>query len=154
VTVHFRRINLSPGRHSALGSRSRQLFCALPGNPWAAQVVFSEIIGPMLRRWQGFSIPEPPVLRARLASRVHNRSRLPRAIRGALQNREGTVFFRPEHSRDSSLFAQVLASPAYALIPPEPQEMPAGDLVGAAWFHWPLMAIAQWMESATSPALD
>jgi molybdopterin molybdotransferase len=154
VTVHFRRINLSPGRHSALGSRNGQIFVAVPGNPWAAQVVFSDIIGPMLRRWQGFSIPEPPVLPARLASPVRNYSGLHRAIRGALENREGTLFFRPKHSKDDSLFAQVQASPAYALIPPEMQEMPAGDLISAAWFNWPLLAMAQWMDSSSNPALD
>ncbi len=130
VTVHFRRINLSPGRHSALGSRDRQIFCALPGNPWAAQVVFSEIIGPLLRRWQGFSIPEPPVLPARLTSPVQNRSGLHRAIRGTLENREGTLFFRPERPKEVSLFAQVQASPAYILVSPEAQEMPGGSLIG------------------------
>jgi molybdopterin biosynthesis enzyme len=150
VKVHFRRIDLSPGRHSALGSRGRQLFCALPGNPWAAQVVFSEIIAPMLRRWQASSIPEPPVLQARLATAVHNRSGLHRAIRGVLENRDGTLLFLPERSKGSSLFAQVQASPAYALVPPKPQEVPEGSGVQATWFHWPLLAIAQWVDLTTS----
>lgn len=154
VTVHFRRINLSPGRHSGLGSRDRQLFCALPGNPWAAQVVFSEIIAPMLRRWQGFSIPEPPTWPAHLATPVHNRSGLHRAIRGVLENREGTMTFRSERSKDRSLFAQLKASPAYALIPPEPQEMQERSVVQAAWFDWPLLAIAQWVDSSISSTLN
>ena len=146
VTVHFRRLNLSPGRHSGLGSRGRQLFCALPGNPWAAQVVFSEIIAPMLRRWQGFSIPEPPTLPARLAIPVHNRSGFHRAIRGVLENREGTLFFRPERSKEASLFVQVQASQAYILVPPEVQVMPERSVVQAAWFDWPLLAIAHWVD--------
>jgi len=154
VTVHFRRINLSPGRHSALGTKDRQVFCALPGNPWAAQVVFSEIIAPMLRRWQGYSIPEPPTLPARLAGPVHNRTGLYRAIRGVLENREGTLTFRPERSKDRSLFAQVQASPAYAVIPPELQEMLERSVVQAAWFDWPLLAIAQWVDSSAEAALD
>jgi molybdopterin biosynthesis enzyme len=117
-------------------------------------VVFSEIIAPMLRRWQGFSIPEPPTLPARLASSVHNRSGFHRAIRGVLENQEGTLTFRPQRSQESSLFAQVKASPTYAVVPAELQEMPERSVVQAAWFDWPLLAIAQWVDSTAEAALD
>jgi molybdopterin molybdotransferase len=154
VMVHFRQINLSPGRYSALGSKGRQIFCALPGNPWAAQVVFSEIVGPMLRRWQGLSIRQIPMLPARLASSIRNSSGLYRAIRGALHNHEGTLVFQPQHSRAVSLFRQVQASQVYTLIPPNVEEMPSGSAVRVAWFDGPLMALAPWVESAIRPALE
>jgi molybdopterin molybdotransferase len=129
VATLFREIKLSPGRHSALGRSGHRFFCALPGNPWAAQVVFTEIVAPMLRRWQGFVRREPLALSGRLASPVQNRSGLYRSVRGLVENREGIWTFLPERSKGLSVFAQLQASPAYALIPPEVEEMGQGDVV-------------------------
>jgi molybdenum cofactor synthesis domain-containing protein len=154
VTVHFRQIYLSPGRHSAFGSINRRLFCALPGNPWAAQVVFGEIVAPILRRWQGLALPEPVAVPARLASPIQNQSGLHRAIRGALNNREGTWYFQPTRSQKVSMFAQLAASPAYALIPPEIEEMSAGNIVRVGVFTLPLLSVALFEESLVGPAVD
>jgi molybdopterin molybdotransferase len=142
VTLHFREINLSPGRNSAFGSKGQQLFCALPGNPWAAQVVFSEIVSAMLHRWQGLVLSETADFPARLAGPIRSRSPLHRAVRGELSHREGIWFFLPAQSQNASLFAQLAASPAYALIPAESKEMPAGESVHVRLPGLPLIAVA------------
>ncbi len=141
VTVHFRQVDLSPGRSSAFGSVHQQLYCALPGNPWAAQVVFSEIIAPMIRRWQGLALREPVTLLARLDADLQNRSGLHRAIRGTLRSRDGVSYFQPGLAKHGSLFSQLAASPAYALIPPEARELAAGDVVSVGLFAFPLMSV-------------
>ena len=91
---------------------------------------------------------------ARLASPIQNQSGLHRAIRGALNNREGTWYFQPTRSQKVSMFAQLAASPAYALIPPEIEEMSAGNIVRVGVFTLPLLSVALFEESLVGPAVD
>jgi molybdopterin molybdotransferase len=149
VTVHFREINLSPGRSSAFGSKGPQLFCALPGTPWAAQVVFSEIVTPMLHCWQGLVLPDATDFCARLTGPIRNCSAHHRAVRGELSHREGTWYFLPTQAQSASLFGHLAASPAYALIPPESQEIAAGECIQVRLLGLPLLATTL---LASSPA--
>ncbi len=56
--VHFRHLNLRPGKPLAFASRGRQLAFALPGNPVSHWVVFQLFVGPLLDYLQrGTAIP-------------------------------------------------------------------------------------------------
>jgi molybdopterin molybdotransferase len=142
VSICLYGINLSPGRNSAFGTRGQQVFCALPGNPWAAQLVFSEMLAPLLRRWQGLMIQEPPALFACLERSIESRSSFHRAVRGVLENREGNWTFLPSRAKEASGFGQLAASPAYALVPPQAREMPPGQILRVGLLGLPLLGLA------------
>jgi molybdopterin molybdotransferase len=142
VTVHWRQVNLSPGKNSALGTKDRQIYAALPGNPWAAQVVFVEILAPLLRRWQGLALEEPLAVNAILTDEVRNRSEYHKAVRGELELRQGQLHFRPMAGAHGSLFSQLRRSTAYALVPPVTTALPPGAQVAVRCPDLPLEVLS------------
>ncbi len=137
----FSELRLSPGRRSAMGvGKNRALFCGLPGSPWGAQVVCSEIVSPMLRSMQGVRGVEPFSIRARLTRLAKNRTDGFKAIRGTLELTEGEVRFRPSAGQKGSRFSGLKTEPAYALIEAGRTEAKAGEWVLARFHDFPLLA--------------
>lgn len=67
-TVHFRQVNLRPGKPLMFGSRGRCLAFALPGNPVSHWVVFQLFVGPLLNFLQGGDGNLPPMMSGLLAA--------------------------------------------------------------------------------------
>jgi molybdopterin molybdotransferase len=137
----FDEINLSPGKNSALGIRGETIFVGLPGAPWSAQVVFTEIVAPMLRRWQGLRLEEPACWPAVLGESLKKRSGYYQAIRGELALREGKFSFAPKPSETGSLFARMRNHSAYAVLAPDAREAAAGTWVETRCPDLPLLAL-------------
>ena len=53
LVIHFDRLNLVPGKGSALATGNGCIFLGLPGNPWAGRIVYEEIAAPVIRRFLG-----------------------------------------------------------------------------------------------------
>ncbi len=137
----FSELNLSPGRRSAMGvGKNGTLFCGLPGSPWGAQVVCSEIVSPMIRSMQGVREVEPFSVKARLTGLAKNRTDGFKAIRGTLDLTEGEVRFCPSSSRKGSRFSGLKTEPAYALMEAGRTEAKAGEWVLARLHDFPLLA--------------
>ncbi len=51
--IHFDRLNLVPGKGSALATGNGCIFLGLPGNPWAGRIVYEEIAAPVIRGFLG-----------------------------------------------------------------------------------------------------
>ena len=66
-TLHFRALNLRPGKPLVFASRGPQLAFALPGNPVSHWVVFQLFIGPLLHYLQTGSAAGPALQTGRLA---------------------------------------------------------------------------------------
>jgi molybdopterin molybdotransferase len=141
IKSYFNEINLSPGRNSALGIRGETIFVGLPGTPWSAQVVFTEIVAPMLRRWQGLHLDEPVSWPALLSERLKKRPGYYRAVRGQLALQEGRLSFVPRRSKTEGLFAQMHSTSAYAVLAPDVRETAAGTLVETRCHDLPLLAL-------------
>ncbi len=140
IRLHFREINLLPGRNSAFGTADGRLYFALPGNPWGAQVVFSELVAPLIQHLNGLECKEKPRVRARLARPVRKREGYFAAVRGTLGLEDSCLTFHPSAKRGASLFADLREGSAYALLDPHVDWVPAAAKVGVCFHDLPLSA--------------
>ena len=139
IKSHFDFINLSPGKRSAFGTRGKQMFWGLSGNPWAAQIVFQELITPVLRRLQGQEGAKPYVL-ASLKRRLLKKRGLYQAVRGAVDLRAVPPSFIPIDCTRASAFSGMAANFAYILLDVDVVEVTAGSLVQVYLHDFPLVA--------------
>ncbi len=140
VETLFSEINLTPGRKSALGVRGRQVFLGLPGNPWAAQVVFDELAAPMLRRWQGLQEFSDPLVAACLNESVRQKPGYYRAIRGTLDLAKLPGLFSPCDRKNSSVCSRLDAGFAYVILGPHVVEVASGTEVQVRLSGFPILA--------------
>ena len=140
VQVVFDKINLVPGRNSALGQRHNQFFLGLPGNPWAAQSVFEQLAAPMLRRWQGLQGLFPAPLAAILQTSLKGRSGSYKIIRGSLDLGTAPSRFHPALTRKASVFSRIKDCFAYILLEPHVVEVATGSEVQVQLSDFPLLA--------------
>jgi molybdopterin molybdotransferase len=143
ISSVFREIGLSPGRGSALGTRERQIFAGVPGNPWAARIVFEEILAPVLWSFQGAGKMSPPLFRVRLAAPLKKRPGGYQAVDGRLDWTAGEGVFIPlPFAGGGSKLLQVRESFAYVILPPRVVEIEAGDMVEVRMHGLPFLAAA------------
>lgn len=140
VRTLFRELDLSPGKNSAMGVSGEQIFLALPGSPWGAQLVFEEIASPMLRLFQGLKEPRPPVVKAELAETVRKRSGVSKALRGRLDMGTLVPSFMPLERKGGSLFASLKDAIGYILLDSHVVEVAPGSEVEVRLHDFPLLA--------------
>jgi len=85
VQVHFRTVNVKPGKPLVFGHRERTLFFGLPGNPVSSMVMFLQLVRPALltllhQRETGFRL-----LRVPIAQEVRKTDGKRHFLRGVLQ---------------------------------------------------------------------
>ena len=136
----FREVGISPGKNSALGVRGEQIFLGLPGNPWGAQVVFEEIVTPMLRFIQGVKTSIPPGVRAMLGTSIRKKAGICKAVRGCLDTRSPTPEFLPGKEGGRSFFASIKGTIGYILLDAHVVEVGAGSEVRVRLHDFPLLA--------------
>ena len=68
--VHFRSLNMRPGKSALFGRFGDILFFGLPGPPGAVRTLMNEMVGPALLRLQGVKDCGPVAMQARLEQRV------------------------------------------------------------------------------------
>ncbi|MEN6440382.1 MAG: molybdopterin molybdotransferase MoeA [Syntrophobacter sp.] len=130
VTVHFDSLNISPGKGSALGSAGDRIFLGLPGNPWAAQIVFEEIAAPIIRRLQGARIWRECGVMAKTAVALQRKERLYRTFRGSLTTQGETGLFIPmEETPTRALLPMLRSGLAYTIVGPGRETVPEGGTV-------------------------
>jgi molybdenum cofactor synthesis domain-containing protein len=142
IKVVFYHLNLSPGKNSALGVRGNRIYCGLTGNPWGAQVVFEEIITPLLWRWQGRESKTIPSVTATLKGAIKKRKGEYKAIRGQLDVQTVPPSFTPLGKQKGSLFAALRSGTAYTLIDPQMEEVPSGSRVRVRLYDFPAQAVS------------
>lgn len=136
----FRQINLLPGKNSALGVRDGQVFLGLPGNPWAAQIVFEQLAVPLLRRRQGLEGPGNSSIAAVLQNSLAGKRGFYRAIRGTLDLGTAPARFHPAVTKSASVFSRVQDCFAYILLEPHVIEVAAESEVQVQLGDFPLLA--------------
>lgn len=129
VTVHFSSLNISPGKGSALGSHGDRIFLGLPGNPWAARIVFEEIASPVMRRLQGV-LPFQTAIEARAAAAVENKKSFYQAYYGRLSIAGGVIFFSPaDPKRGRPILPLMRNCPAYTVLSPGQSMVREGEII-------------------------
>lgn len=140
VRTLFSEINLTPGKNTALGVRGGQVFLGVPGNPWAAQIVFEELVVPMMRKWQGVKELGNPLIAATLKESVKHKPGFYKAIRGTLNLELTPPCFTPSEGKNTSAFSRLRDSFAYIILEPHVVEVATGGEVQVRLCDLPILA--------------
>ncbi len=127
----FWGVALQPGKPTWFGARGERLVFGLPGNPVSAAVTFALFAVPALAALQGAAVQRREQT-ARLGAAVRGNARREQALRVRLERRDGELLAIPNGAQGSHVITSLLGADALALIPPGPDEVPAGTVVALA----------------------
>ncbi len=129
VTTYVDGIRLRPGKSFAMGSDGKRLYFALPGSPWAAQVLFLELIAPAIGKFLGSKQVLPKTAPAILEKALRNPGDSTQLVSGRLLRDREPAGFDPLTNNDAPLFEQLRKRDGYLLMPPRTTDLPAGTTV-------------------------
>lgn len=123
-------VNMRPGKAQTFGLVDGTPVFGLPGNPAAAYVGFEMIVRPALRKMQGFSRFERPVVKARLSTDAKKRDPRRIFLRSTLsKNEAGDYVVTPAKNQSSGLFGPIQRSNCMAILPEGLESRTAGSVV-------------------------
>ena len=123
-------VNMRPGKAQTFGLVDGTPVFGLPGNPAAAYVGFEMIVRPALRKMQGFSRFERPVVKARLSTDAKKRDPRRIFLRSTLSKDEaGGYVVTPAKNQSSGLFGPIQRSNCMAILPEGLESRTAGSVV-------------------------
>lgn len=123
-------VNMRPGKAQTFGIVNGTPVFGLPGNPAAAFLGFEMIIRPALRKMQGYSHFDRPIVKARLTAVQKKKD--PRRIfnRGTLSKDDEGYLVTPAKNQSSGLFGPIQKSNCFIILPEgEARTYEAGALV-------------------------
>ena len=122
-------VNMRPGKAQTFGIVEGTPVFGLPGNPAAAYCGFEMIIRPALRKMQGYSHFERPIVKARLA--VDTKKKDPRRffLRATLTKDDDGYVVTPAKNQSSGLFGHIQRSNCMAIMPEGVGSRSAGSLI-------------------------
>ena len=142
IKIHFDRLNVSPGKGSALGTGDDRIFLGLPGNPWAGQVIYEEIAAPIVRVLSGIHTEAGFAFDAVTAEGISKTKGSYRAIHGSLRMHAGTLIFTPKSSGIQQGLSAFRVGYAYALLEADETFVAEGERVRVKLPDLPLLARA------------
>lgn len=123
-------VNMRPGKAQTFGIVNGTPVFGLPGNPAAAYVGFEMIIRPALRKMQGFSRFDRPVVKARLATDAKKKDPRRIFLRSTLcRDEDGGYVVTPAKNQSSGLFGPIQRSNCMVVLPEGLDSRTAGSLV-------------------------
>lgn len=126
--LHMTLVNMRPGKAQTFGMVDGTPVFGLPGNPAAAYCGFEVLVRQALRKMQGFSVFERPVVRARLVG--SRKKRDPRRIylRATLaRDADGQLTVTPAKNQSSGLFSTLQRANCLAILPYGASPHPVAD---------------------------
>jgi molybdenum cofactor synthesis domain-containing protein len=142
LKIHFENLNLVPGKRSALATGGGCIFLGLPGNPWAARIVFEEIAAPVIRSFLGLERCGSFSLSARSFGSMAKKKGLYQAFEGILEIEDGACGFVPNDAGIRNDLSSFRTGMAYALLGPQCTQLAEGDTVQVKVPDLPLLAWA------------
>ncbi len=122
-------VNMRPGKAQTFGIVEGTPVFGLPGNPAAAYCGFEMIIRPALRKMQGYSHFQRPIVKARLA--VDTKKKDPRRffLRATLTKDDEGYVVTPAKNQSSGLFGPIQRSNCMAIMPEGVGSRSAGSII-------------------------
>jgi molybdopterin molybdotransferase len=131
LRTHFDRLNLIPGKASAMATGNGRIFLGFPGNPRAGRIVYEEIAAPVIRRFLGLRARGDFTLDARNLAPMRKKEGFYKAVEGVIEMRGWFCSFAPnqsaaEHRNKISFLRSGLA---YAILSPKDTYVAEGKMV-------------------------
>jgi len=144
VETQFDRLNLVPGKGSALGTGNGCIFLGLPGNPWAGRIVYEEIAAHVIRGFLGLGTRKDFALDARNLGPITKKKGFYHAFEGVLEIKGGSFYFTPRHTAAGppNNISYLRTGLAYALLEPHCAELAKGETVQVKVPDFPLLTWA------------
>ena len=117
------------GRLPAANGFPAQLFFGLPGNPVSTQVTFHCFVEPMLRAMAGAAVQGPRFAQATLAEDAKGKPGLMQVLPARLTADRVRPEVRLVNWQGSGDLAANARANCYAVLPPEKERFPAGDVI-------------------------
>lgn len=130
----FTGVEMQPGKPVVFGclpasaSRPAQYFFGLPGNPVSTQVTFALFVAPLLQGLCGEAAQPPRFAQATLAASVKTRRGLTRFLPARIEQDVSTPKVSQVAWQGSGDQAANARANCYLVVPPEADEMRAGDV--------------------------
>lgn len=136
LTVHFRTVNVKPGKPVVFGSRDGRLFFGLPGNPVSSMVMYQQLVRPSLRRLLGLRGNGLRSLPAVMDTPYAKRDGKRHFLRGILQEQpEGLPHVRLTGSQDSNILFSMGRADCFVVVPEERTQVQPGETVTVQLFE-------------------
>lgn len=124
------RVNMRPGKAQTFGLVNGTPVFGLPGNPAAAYCGFEMLIRPALRKMQGYSNLQRPLVKARLARDAKKGDTRRIYLRATItKDADGAYAVEPAKNQSSGLFGVIQRSNCLAVLPEGGEGRTAGSLV-------------------------
>ena len=124
------RVNMRPGKAQTFGLVNGTPVFGLPGNPAAAYCGFEMLIRPALRKMQGYSNLQRPLVKARLARDAKKGDTRRIYLRATItKGADGAYAVEPAKNQSSGLFGVIQRSNCLAVLPEGGEGRTAGSLV-------------------------
>ena len=121
----FERVAIQPGQPLAFGKAQGKYFFGLPGNPGSTMITFETIARGALEKMQGITNPILPLLKARLAKPVSQKTGLTRFLPANLSADGSTV--EPAVSGGSGDLPALARCNAFLVTKPDREVWAAGE---------------------------
>jgi len=131
-TVHVGRVKLKPGKPFTFATLDgRKVAFGLPGFPVSSLVTFEVFVRPALRKMQGFSQLQRPVLRVRLGFDAQATAERTEYHRVTIRREDSDLVAFSTGSQSSSRLMSLAGAHALVRVPPGDQGVSAGSYVEA-----------------------
>ena len=127
--VFLTAVNMRPGKAQTFALVQGVPVFGLPGNPAAAYTGFQMIVRPALRKAQGYTQFQRPMVQARLSHDVPKRDPRRIYLRASLERDEQGYIATPAKNQSSGLFGVLQRTNCLAIMPEGLEDKHAGDMV-------------------------
>ena len=122
-------VNMRPGKAQTFGLVKGKPVFGLPGNPAAAYCGFEMIVRQALRKMQGYSHFNRPVVRARLSQDTKKKDPRRIFLRATLTKDDEGYLVTPAQNQSSGLFGPIQRSNCMAIMPEGLESRAAGSMI-------------------------
>ena len=127
--IFFDKVMIRPGKPVVFARRANTYFFGLPGNPVSTSVTFNVFVRPAIRKMQGDSSPQLPVVRAELARSVKDSSSRRSYLPGNLFIRDGRAMVEALKWGGSSDLVAFMRANSLIIVREQTHEIKDGEMV-------------------------
>ena len=136
LSVHFREVNVKPGKPVVFATQGARLFFGLPGNPVSSMVSFQQLVRPALRKLQHARHTGLRTLRAAIVESYSKSDDRRHFLRGMLSTHgDGQLQVRLTGAQDSNILYSMGRANCFVVLDEVCSAVAPGDAVDVQLFE-------------------